>query len=171
MRLSILPAGLRGGALGASLFLAACAASGPAEYGPADDRGFGYEETRIEDDRYRVVYRGSAGSPPEQVEDYALRRAAELALANNYDWFRVVTRSVSGEQRGGVAVGAGFGTGSAGRNTGVGVGVGGDFGRIGAQDYFTSRLEVLLGAGAAPDEANAYDAASILAAAPPASPG
>ena len=160
--------GLLAVASGASLFLAACAATGPAEYGPADDRGFGYEETRIEDDRYRVIYRGSAGAPRDQVEDYALRRAAELALANDYDWFRVVSRSLSGEQRGGVALGAGVGTSRVGRSTGVGVGVGGDFGRIGAQDYFIARLEVLLGAGTAPDETDAYDAAAILAAAPPA---
>ncbi len=152
----------------AALCLVACAATGPAAYGPADQRGFGYEETRIENDRYRVVYRGSGGTPPEQVEDYALRRAAELALAGGYDWFRVASRSVSGEQRGGVSVGAGFGTSRVGRNTGVGVGVGGDFGRIGAQDYFTARVEVLLGAGAAPDGADVYDARSLLAAGAPA---
>ena len=153
--------------MGAALCLAACAATGPAAYGPADDRGFGYEETRIERDRYRVVYRGSGRMPPEQVEDYALRRAAELALADDYQWFRIVSRNLSGEQRGGVSVGAGLGSGSVGRRSSVGVGVSGDLGRIGAQDFFTARLEVLLGAGDAPDENDVYDAASILAAVVP----
>ena len=153
--------------LGVAMCLAACAATGPAAYGPADDRGFGFEETRIEDDRYRVIYRGSGGMPPEQVEDFALRRAAELALASDYDWFRVVSRNLSGEERGGVALGAGLGTGNVGRRSSVGVGVSGDLGRIGAQDFFTARLEVLLGAGDAPDEGGVYDAASILSAIAP----
>lgn len=153
--------------IGAALCLAACAATGPAAYGPADQKGFGYEETRIEDDRYRVIYRGSGNMPPELVEDYALRRAAELALAGDYDWFRVVSRNLSGEQRGGVGVGAGFGTGNVGRRSSVGVGVSGDLGRIGAQDFFTARLEVLLGNGEKPGEGEVYDAASVASAIAP----
>lgn len=150
-----------------ALAAAACAATGPAAYGPADERGFGYEDTRIESDRYRVVYRGSGGMPPEQVDDYALLRAAELTLANGYDWFRVAARNMSREQRGGVSLGAGVGTGSYGRRSSVGVGVGGDFGRVGAQDFFTARLEVLMGEGEAPDDEAVYDAASLLASIAP----
>lgn len=154
-----------------ALAAAACAATGPAAYGPADEKGFGYEDTRIESDRYRVIYRGSGGMPPEQVEDFALRRAAELALANNYAWFRVAASNLSRERRGGVGVGAGFGTGSVGSRSSVGVGVGGDFGRIGAQDFFTARLEVLMGAGTAPEDEAVYDAASLVASiAPSAAP-
>lgn len=154
--------------LGASVCLVACAATGPAAYGPADAKGFGYEETRIENDRYRVVYGGSGGMPPELVEDYALRRAAELALDNGYDWFRVVGRDISGEERGGVSVGAGFGTGSYGRRSSVGVGVGGDLGRIGAQAFYTARLEVLFGSGEEPEDGDVYNAASIASAVAPA---
>ncbi len=132
--------------------LAACAAVGPAAYGPVDSKGFGYEETKVESDRYRVLYRGSGGMSPEEVEDYALLRAAELTLANGYDWFRVVGRDVAGEERGGVGVGAGFGTGTYGRRSSVGVGVGGDLGTIGGRQYFTVRLDVLLGEGAPPAE-------------------
>lgn len=150
--------------LGVSLCLAACAATGPTTYGAADAKGFGYEETRIENDRYRVMYRGSGGMPPELVEDYALLRAAELALANGYDWFRVVARDLSGEERGGVSVGAGFGTGSYGRRSSVGVGVGGDLGRVGAQAFYTARLEVLFGSGEKPEDGGAYDAASLTGA-------
>ena len=147
---------------GTALVLASCAAVGPAAYGPADDRGFGYAETRIENNRYRVVYSGSGGMPPEQVEDYALLRAGELTLAEGYDWFRVVARNISREQRGGVSLGAGVGTGSYGSRSSVGVGVGGDFGRVGARDYFTARIEVLMAAGAAPEDGDVYDAAAIV---------
>ncbi len=149
-------------AIVAVLFLSACATVGPATYGPADSKGFGFDETRVESDRYRITYRGSGGMPPELVEDYALLRAAELALANDYNWFRVVGRDVTGEQRGGVGIGAGVGGGSYGRRSGVGVGVGGDLGTIGGRDYFTVRMEVLFGSGDPPDSGEYYDASEII---------
>ncbi len=142
--------------------LSACAAVGPASYGPADAKGFGFEDTRIESDRYRVTYRGSGGMGPEQVEDYALLRAGQLALANDYDWFRVISRDVSGEQRGGVGIGAGGGGGSYGRRSGVGVGVSGDLGTIGGRDYFTARLEVLMGKEEPPESGEYYDAVDVV---------
>ncbi len=148
--------------LSIAVMLAACAAVGPADYGPAGASSFGYSSTKIEANRYRIVYRGSGGMPPEMVEDYALRRAAELSLANNFDWFRIVSRDIVGEERGGVSIGAGFGTGSYGRRSGGSVGVGGNVGNVGAQDYFTVRMEVLMGEGEAPDDDGAYDALSVI---------
>ncbi len=144
------------------ILLAACATVGPAAYGPADSKGFGYEETKVESDRYRVTYRGSGGMSPEQVEDYALLRAAELAVANGYDWFRVVGRDVSGEERGGVGIGVGAGGGSFGRRSGVGVGVSSGLGTVGGRDYFTVRMEVLLGEGEPPEDGQYYDARDIM---------
>ncbi len=146
----------------AALALAACAATGPAVYGPADEKGFGYAEQRIEDDRYRITYQGSGGMPPELVEDYALRRAAELAVQNGYDWFRVTGRDLAGEERGGVSVGTGFGSSSYGRRSSVGVGVGADLGRVGAQEFYTARMEVLMGSGDAPEDGEVYDAQSVI---------
>jgi hypothetical protein len=145
-----------------SLAICACATVGPVAYGPADKDGFGYEETRIEQDRYRIIYRGSGGMPPELVEDYALRRAAELTVQEGYDWFRVAGRDMAGEQRGGVSLGAGVGGSSYGRRTGVGVGVGGNLGTVGAKDYFTARLEILMGSGDVPDDPGVFDARSVL---------
>lgn len=142
--------------------LAACAAVGPTTYGPADSKGFGYEESRIESSRYRIIYRGSGGMPPEQVEDFALKRAAEIAVANNYDWFRVIARDLTGEERGGLGIGAGVGGGSYGRRSGVGVGVSGDLGTIGGQDYFTARIEVLMGSGETPEDGDYYNARSMI---------
>lgn len=143
-------------------FLTACAAVGPARYGPADAKGFGFAEQRIEDDRFRVSYQGSGGMPPALVEDYALRRAAELTLQQGYDWFRVASRDLAGEERGGVSVGAGFGSGSYGRRSSVGVGVGADLGRVGAQEYYTVQMEILMGSEAAPDDSEVYNARSVL---------
>ena len=148
--------------LSLAVALGACAAVGPTTYGAADSKGFGYEESRIESNRYRIIYRGSGGMPPEQVEDFALKRAAEIAVANNYDWFRVIARDLTGEERGGLGIGAGVGGGSYGRRSGVGVGVSGDLGTIGGQDYFTARIEVLMGSGETPEDGDYYDARSMI---------
>lgn len=158
MRVKMLIAGA------ALMALAACAAVGPAAYGPADEKGFGYQETRIEANRFRIVYNGSGGMPPEMVEDYALRRAAELTLSEGYEWFRITARDIAHEERGGVSIGAGFGTGTYGRRSSVGVGVGGDLGKVGGQDYFSVRMEVLMGSGEAPDDGGVYNAQSLLSA-------
>lgn len=142
--------------------LAACTASGPSMYSAADKSGFGYHETRIESDRYQITYRGSAGMQPDVVNKYALRRAAELCLTDGYDWFRVASRNISTDRRGGVNLGVGVGTSSYGRHTGVGVGVGGDLGRVGAHDYVTVAIEILMGHGKAPEGSDVYVASAVL---------
>lgn len=145
-----------------ALALAGCAASGPPLYSAADKDGFGYSERQIESDRYQIVYRGSAGMQPNVVQNYGLRRAAELSLTNGYDWFHVVTRQMVKDQRGGVDLGLGVGTGSYGRHTGVGVGVGTDIGRVGAKDYVTLTMEVIMGHGKRPEGGDVYVAADVL---------
>lgn len=139
------------------LCLAACATAVGTAYAPADSKGYGYSDTRIEADRYRITFSGDGATPQDVVEDYALLRAADIALSNGYDWFRVVSRDVSRENKGGVGIGAGVGGG--GRN--VGVGVGGDLGTIGAKPFYTIRLEVLFGKGPKPDGADYYDARAV----------
>jgi len=75
------------------LLLAACASS-EAPYAPADEVGdVGYTESQLSADRYRVSYTGRADTSLELVQDYALLRAAELTVAQNYDWFEVVDRT------------------------------------------------------------------------------
>lgn len=137
--------------------LTACVTAVGTDYGPADKRGFGYADTRIESDRYRISFAGDGATSREQVEDYALLRAADLAIAGGFDWFRVISRDVVEEKRGGVGIGAGLGGG--GRN--VGVGVGGDLGTIGAKPFYTARIEVLFGKGPKPDGPDYYDAKSV----------
>lgn len=143
-------------------FLSACATAVGTAYGPADKKGYGYTETRVEADRYRVTFAGDGATPQNVVEDYALLRAAELALANGYDWFRVVGRALDAEEKGGVGVGVGVGTGSYGRRSSVGVGVGGDLGAVGAKRFFTARLEVLFGKGEKPEGPEVFDARSVI---------
>ncbi|MEK7265854.1 MAG: hypothetical protein AAB227_07120, partial [Pseudomonadota bacterium] len=87
-----------------AIALAACATAVGTAYGPADSKGYGYTETRVEADRYRIVFAGDGATPPDVVDDYALLRAAELAVENGYDWFRVVGRSMDESEKGGVGI-------------------------------------------------------------------
>lgn len=138
------------------LGLAACAT--PTAYGPVGQGGVGFSDYRIETGRYRVIFQGGPGAPPEQVHDFALRRAAEVVARDGYDWFRVVDRfgERSGSRGGGTTIGIGGGTG--GYRSGVGVGVGTTFDLSGGPAY-RQTLEVLAGKGARPE--GAYDAREI----------
>ena len=149
----------------AALALGACANT-PTVYGPAASaEAMGYRSTKIEADRYRVSFRGNPDAKKPQVEDMALRRAAEITVADGYQWFRVLdrhTEQVGGRDRdrphGGVGVGSS--SGSYGSHTSVGLGLSFDLSPD-SRKYETS-MEILLGKGAKPADADAYDASSVL---------
>jgi len=141
--------------------LAACATP-PTVYAPAaGPQAVGFSEFRIEPGRYRITFRGGPGAPIEQVSDYALLRAADLAIAEGYDWFRVTDRYArqSGQDSGPrVSIGAGGGGG--GFRSGVGVGLGTSF-DLGGGPSVTQTIEVLMGKGARPGDHDAYDAREV----------
>jgi predicted small lipoprotein YifL len=144
--------------------LAACATT-PPTYGPApSSNAAGYSETQIESNRYFVTYRAPGATEASTLEDYALRRAAELTLQNGREWFWVDRRSVDDEApRGGPSVGVGVGGGSWGGSGGVGASVGFNFPLGGGgQRARAATLEVRFGEGPKPDQANAYDARAVL---------
>lgn len=147
--------------------LAACAS--PSVYAPAAPGDLGYREQRIENNRWRVSFTGGGDLPSPRVADLALRRAAELALANGYEWFEVVNdsrdRRGRGDSpvRGGVSVGQSFGSGGF-RASGVGVGL--SF-SPGSERRETVALEILGGAGPRPRRVNVYDAQDVLDNVPP----
>ncbi|MFQ5562014.1 MAG: hypothetical protein ACE5FO_00440 [Parvularculaceae bacterium] len=73
----------------AAAAVASCATSTP--YGPASGgRGYGFSEQRIEQNRYRITFRGNSVTTRETVENYLLFRAAELTVQKGYDYFVVV---------------------------------------------------------------------------------
>lgn len=144
------------------LALAACS-SGPTQYVPAmksDDMGF--REQRIEDRRYRVSFRANSDMKAPDVEVMALRRAADLTLQNNYQWFQVVSRMTDlaggSQSGGGPTIGIGGGTGSYGSSLGVGLG----FNLGGDSRSYESTLEILMGNGVKPNDPSAYDAVEVL---------
>ena len=147
----------------AALLLAACA-SAPTVYraqaGAPND--VGYSEYRLEAGRYRVTFQGGPGAKEAQVADYALLRAAELAIRDGYDWFRIADRSteVSGYDRG-PRVSVGGGSASFGRRSVVGVGLGTSF-NLGPGPAISRSIEVVFGKGPVPRDRDAYDAREIV---------
>ncbi|MDP3175653.1 MAG: hypothetical protein Q8M88_14570 [Phenylobacterium sp.] len=145
----------------ATMLLGACA-SAPTLYQPAaGPQAVGFSEYRIEPGRYRITFRGGSGAPPEQVADFALLRAADLALADGYDWFRVSDRFI--RQAGpdnSPRLSIGTGGGSFGRSSSFGVGVGTSF-NLGGGPALSQTLEVLMGKGAKPAGADIYDAREV----------
>lgn len=141
----------------AALSLASCASLAP--YGEATSpTGQGYSEQRIEQDRYRITYRGVGD--PARVADYALLRASDLTMANGFDWFEVTQRWTDGRpdsaggMRPSVSIGAGSSRYGPYRSSGVGVGVGLNFS---GPSPTTTVLEVRMGRGPRPDRPTVYD--------------
>jgi hypothetical protein len=144
----------------AALTLTACATQ-PTFYQPAaGPQAVGYSEYRVEPGRYRITFRGGPGAPLAQVNDYALLRAADLALADGYDWFRVTDRRIEGEPDRGPRMSLGVGGGNGGYHSGVGVGLGTSF-NLGGGPSATASIEVLMGKGARPVDGDVYDARGV----------
>lgn len=147
-----------------SLSLAACATA-PTVYQPATSaNAIGYSEYRIEPGRYRVTFQGGEGAPPEQVMDFAIMRAADLALAEGYDWFRVSDRFMRATSSGssGPILSLGIGGGSFGHHSAVGgsVGTGFDLGG-GSSGASAATIEVFMGKGPKPQGVDVYDAHAV----------
>ena len=150
----------------AALSVAACATA-PTVYQPAaGPNAIGYSEYRIEPGRYRITFQGGSGAPPAQVMDLALMRAADLAIADGYDWFRVSDRYIqpTGRGYGGPRVSLGVGGADFGRRSAVGVGVGTGF-NLGGGGYgggaSAATIEVFMGRGAKPAGVDVYDAHAV----------
>lgn len=138
-------------ALGLALLSGCETTGGPPPVGATD--------TAIEPGRYRVVFRGVSGASAQEIEDRALLHAANLALGQGYDWFRVIGRT------GGYAAATTpqftFGLGGASFGRGGGFGIGGSR-TVGGEPSYVADLEVVFGKGPKPS-VDAYDARSVVA--------
>ncbi|MEO0607174.1 MAG: hypothetical protein AAFY82_03015 [Pseudomonadota bacterium] len=147
-------------AVSALALVGACATSAP--YGPAESsKDKGYSVVPIEDNRFRVSYKDTS---QEAARSRALRRAAEVTLENGADWFQVVTAySDSGELAGGgssVSIGGGSYSGG---SSSVGVGLGVSLPLGGSNSTVEHVIEIIIGSGPKPDNADAYKADEVLA--------
>lgn len=149
-----------------SLSLAACATA-PTVYQPATAaNGIGYSDYRIEPGRYRITFQGGSSARPEQVMDFAIMRAADLAIADGYDWFRVSDRFIQSTDAGssGPRLSLGVGGASFGRHSAVGMGVGTGFDLGGGNNGYGAPLatiEVFMGKGPKPPNVDVYDARAV----------
>ncbi|MFC7290452.1 CC0125/CC1285 family lipoprotein [Hirschia litorea] len=148
--------------LACASFLTACATP-VTTYTPANKDGVGFADMKIESNRFNVVFTGDTDASQLEVENFALRRAAEITLDQNATWFRVVTKTsdiIGGTQNRGTSVGVSGGSGS--RGGGVGVGIGFDL--TPDRKAYQSRLEIITGSGPKPDgaEGRIYDAQSVI---------
>lgn len=81
-----------------ALVLAACATVTPYQAATPGSQ-YGYGERRIEDNRYSITFNGNSLTERETVENYLLFRAAELTLAQGFDYFVVSRRATDGNSR------------------------------------------------------------------------
>jgi hypothetical protein len=150
--------------IAAAFMLGACATA--PSYTPATTpNGAGYFERQIEGNRYFVTYRAAGEADALMLQDFALLRAAELTLQQGGDWFWVDRRTLDDAAApSGPRLGVSVGGGSFGSHSGVGVGVGMSFplGR-GGQRAHSATVEMRIGEGPKPDDANAFDAHAIAA--------
>lgn len=144
------------------LGLTACQTA-PTAFAPAaTPQGLGYADYRIEQNRYRITWRGT-NHPAAPAEDLALLRAADIAQAQGYDWFRVVSRSDAYQRSNAPTVSVGTGGVNYGRHSGVGLSLGTSFQLDGGHGPVrTVTLEVLMQKGTPPKERDAYDAADVV---------
>lgn len=159
--------------------LAACATETP--YKPAESRGeYGYTETPLGDNRYRITFIGNSSTESETVQDYALLRAAELTLAQGYDWFETADRNEDKKVRN-TTVDSGFGATYQQSQTyyrncdllgncdtvvtgGTFVSPGSGVTTTSSRTSYSYSLEVLMRKNPMPDNARSYDARRLASA-------
>jgi hypothetical protein len=172
----------------AGLALSGCATTATPYQAARLDRpqAEGFAEQPIENGRVRITFRGNNVTSREAVEDGMLYRAAEVTLAQGYDWFVLAARStdqsltvygaplatgyghMSGFGLHGVPHHGGFsawsGHGLAGGWHGAGLSGATDL-SLRTAERFTATAEVQFRRGTAPsNDPAAYDARSVVEA-------
>lgn len=138
--------------------LAGCA-SGPV-YRPAAQPGdYGYRDTMLTSQHYRVSFAGGYGTARETVENFALYRAADLALSHGAERFRVVSRQTSPiteNENFGPTASVGYGWGYPFWSTGVGYGTSSV-----SRTRYESVLQIQIGSDVPAQGPDVYDARQI----------
>ena len=149
--------------LGFAAFAMSACASSSQGYGPAQSAaGYGYKNTQIQQDRFRVSYTADSVT---QARDLVLLRAAEVAIGEGYSHFKVINGGTSGNgPSSNIASNVGVGFGNYGRrnsshvNLGLGVH---DLGRALEGTKVTESIEIIAQKTGASDP-NVYDAQDVI---------
>lgn len=79
------------------VLLCACSSAPRSVYKPATNAGFGYKESVLGENHYRVEFKITGTA--KKAKDFALLRAAEITNTQGYDWFVVIKQErISGEE-------------------------------------------------------------------------
>jgi len=87
-------------AIGLAAALSACETATP--YQPlqkGSETSGGFTDQKLDNDRFRVTFAGNDLTPRETVETYLLYRAADLTIAQGYDWFETVDRHTEADRQ------------------------------------------------------------------------
>jgi hypothetical protein len=150
--------------------LTACAS--PTPYQAASEAGWGFHESQIESNRFRVSFSGNSLTDRETVETYILYRAAELTLEQGYDHCLMVQRATDEDSRiigGGVDpfFRPGFGMHYSYFHPRWGWRGGSDpfWNDVNYREItrYEASAELLLGRGPKPEGADAFDAREVVA--------
>jgi|GEM_PF-1394977 len=146
----------------ASLMLTGCASNStsPSDFGPAYGSDFGYRNTQLQNDRFRISY---TSRDPYQSRDFALLRAAQIASNEGYTHFKVLHGDFFDNGPNPIGAGLGVGFGGWGYNrSNIGIGVQ-DIERTLEGRKVTETIEVILLASApTPPDRSVYDAQSLM---------
>jgi len=99
MTKTIAAAGTLGLALAFGLGLAACETATP--YQPLQHGTHvsgGFSDQRLDDDHFRVMFKGNTVTSRATVESYLLYRSAQITVDHGYDWFETEGRHTHGEK-------------------------------------------------------------------------
>ena len=70
--------------------------------------GDGYSETQLSPTSFQVTFRGNTKTTPERAHDFALLRAAEIALANKCPYFAVISATAGDNGSAGMMINSSF---------------------------------------------------------------
>lgn len=143
-----------------ALLVSACATLTP--YQPVN-RGYGYSEQKLDADRFRVTFAGSAATPKQTVENYLLFRAAEVTIANGGEHFIVSNSTMQAEGDNSPSIGIGLGGFRFGGSGGLGIGVGTSTNAGGDRVAWRAQADILVRKGPKPEGAtDAYNPRELI---------
>lgn len=143
--------------------LVACS-SAPKGFGPAYGSDFGYRNTKLQQDRFRISY---TSRDAYESRDFALLRAAQIADIEGYSHFKIINGGTFDNGPNaliGSRVGVGIGSGHRGRthsNTHIDVGVH-DVVRAIEGSKVTETIEIVLLNSGDKSDPNVFDAQGVL---------
>ena len=136
-------------------------ASGPVYRAAPAPGDYGYRDTQLTAEQFRVSFAGDTGVARETVENFALFRAAEVALAHGAPRFQVTSRETSpitGYTDYGPSASVGYGWGFPYWGTGVGYSTGGS-----TRTRYETSLLIRIGPNLPAEGDNVFDASQIKA--------